>query len=369
MPCFRVAVEDGQPEHEPLMWRNTTPSLKPRKVMSPPSLATAGRTRVSISSLMMATVSASSLSKNSSAPAASIAPLTIGAPDIKCSMMAPRIAGLICCHSVSDFVTVMKSLPRNTPATPGTPNNRSARGDFAASAALGMSRTPSANTGRPGRNFRVAGFGVASVWMNISKVSTAALGSRPKDNQHRTINNMGVSAGQVNRRARSSTHRIDLFVVQLPRHDRHRNRKGARGAAHEMGDQRPRPFVAHPCGEHQHGDILVFLDKLENFFGHLAFADHAFRRNAGDAVRTRRKACPPGVGFLMGLGAHDIGDTQPLLAMVAIFDDAQQHHADADARGAAARVIHGAVAFGRVVDDHQVLRLVTGLVAPSLTAH
>ncbi len=35
------------------------PSLKPRKVMSPPSLATAGRTLVSIRSLMVATVSAS----------------------------------------------------------------------------------------------------------------------------------------------------------------------------------------------------------------------------------------------------------------------------------------------------------------------
>src|SRR5258708_6492496 len=272
MPCFRVAVEDGQPEHEPLMWRNTTPSLKPRKVMSPPSLATAGRTRVSISSLMMATVSASSLSKNSSAPAASIAPLTIGAPDMKCSMMAPRIAGLICCHSVSDFVTVMKSLPRNTPATPGTPNSRSARGDFAASAALGMSRTPSGNTGRPGRNFRVAGFGVASVWMNILKVSTAALGSRPKDitTYNQQHGSFGLTGQQL---PQSSTHRVD------------------------------------------------------------------------------------------------IGDTQPLLAMIAIFDDAQQHDAHADARGAAARVIHGAVAFGRVVDDHQVLRLVTRLVAPSLTAH
>src|SRR5260221_415346 len=35
------------------------PSLKPRKVMSPPSLATAGRTRASLSSLMVATVSES----------------------------------------------------------------------------------------------------------------------------------------------------------------------------------------------------------------------------------------------------------------------------------------------------------------------
>src|SRR5262249_46455826 len=113
----------------------------------------------------------------------------------------------------------------------------------------------------------------------------------------------------------------------------------------------------------------VFLDELENLFGYFTFADHAFRRNAGDAVRTRRKGCEPRAGFLIGLGAHDIGDTQPLLAMIAGFDDTQHDNADADARGPAARVVHGAVAFGRVVDDHQELRLVTSLVAPSPTAH
>src|SRR5262249_33680508 len=63
--------------------------------------------------------------------------------------------------------TVMKSVPKNTPLTPSISNRRSASGDCAASAALGMSSVPSASTARPGRNFSVAGFGVASVWMNI----------------------------------------------------------------------------------------------------------------------------------------------------------------------------------------------------------
>ena len=56
------------------------PSLKPRKVMSPPSLATAGRTRVSIRSLMVATVSASSSLKNSSSSSAasSLADAAVG---------------------------------------------------------------------------------------------------------------------------------------------------------------------------------------------------------------------------------------------------------------------------------------------------
>ena len=55
---------------------------------------------------------------------------------MKCSMMAPRIAGLSCGHSPSALVTVMKSEPKNTPLTPLMANSRSASGDFAASAAL-----------------------------------------------------------------------------------------------------------------------------------------------------------------------------------------------------------------------------------------
>ena len=35
-------------------------------------------------------------------------PIT-GRPDMKCSMMAPRIAGFRCCHSGPSLVTVMKS--------------------------------------------------------------------------------------------------------------------------------------------------------------------------------------------------------------------------------------------------------------------
>ncbi len=57
IPCLSVAVEEGQPEQAPFIVRYTTPSLKPLKMISPPSPATAGRTRVSISSLIASTVS------------------------------------------------------------------------------------------------------------------------------------------------------------------------------------------------------------------------------------------------------------------------------------------------------------------------
>ena len=46
------------------------------------------------------------------------------------AMIAPRMAGLTWSHSVSSaLVTVTKSLPRNTPAIPGTRKIRAARGE------------------------------------------------------------------------------------------------------------------------------------------------------------------------------------------------------------------------------------------------
>src|ERR687891_967164 len=61
----------------------------------------------------------------------------------------------------------MKSVPKNTPVTPSTSNRRRASGEDSALAGSVKSTTPRAMTSRPGRNFRVAGFGVCSVWMNI----------------------------------------------------------------------------------------------------------------------------------------------------------------------------------------------------------
>ena len=147
--------------------------------MSPPSLATAGRTRVSINSLIVATVSASAASKNS--PASLVSPLppaaTIGAPDMKCSMITPRMAGLSCGQSAPDLVTVMKSEPRKTPPTPWISNSRSASGDWAASALSRISSVPVSSTVRPGRNLSVAGLGVTSVWMNMVLAPGARFGA------------------------------------------------------------------------------------------------------------------------------------------------------------------------------------------------
>src|SRR6476660_4717667 len=91
-----------------------------------------------------------------------------GAPDMKCSMMAPRMAGLMCCHSSpSLLVTEMKSETRNTPVTPSTPNRRCASGEAVASDLSRKSTVPSPSTVLPGMNLSVAGLGVGSVWMNM----------------------------------------------------------------------------------------------------------------------------------------------------------------------------------------------------------
>src|SRR5882724_5497384 len=83
-------------------------------------------------------------------------------------MMAPRMAGLMCCHSSpSLLVTEMKSEPRNTPVTPSTPNRRCASGEVVASDLSRKSTVPSPNTVLPGMNLSVAGLGVGSVWMNM----------------------------------------------------------------------------------------------------------------------------------------------------------------------------------------------------------
>src|SRR5690242_7792586 len=95
-------------------------------------------------------------------------------------MIAPRTAGFRCFQSPSALVTEMKSDPKKTRATSGTWNRAKASGERSAAVLSGKSATlPSPITSRPGRNFRVAGFGVDSVWMNmLLKWTLEGAGSR-----------------------------------------------------------------------------------------------------------------------------------------------------------------------------------------------
>src|SRR5690242_3078510 len=88
------------------------------------------------------------------------------------------MAGFRCFQSPSRLVTEMKSAPKKTRLTSGMVNSALAKGERPAVEASGKSATPpSPITSRPGRNFRVAGLGVDSVWMNMA----ALLGMRPLD--------------------------------------------------------------------------------------------------------------------------------------------------------------------------------------------
>src|SRR5215831_9105769 len=376
------------------MSRYTTPSLKPRNVMSPPSLATAGRTRASINSLMVATVSESFASKNSSPSpdGAASALFTIGAPDMKCSIMTPRIAGLSCCHSPAVLVTAMKSEPKNTPEIPAISNRRSASGDCAAASLSRMSSVPLVKTGRPGRNLSVAGFGVGSVWMNMAcsfncagskslrlrhcnrwrravEVSTCR-SARPKGDGPRGAQPWlslcaQLTAGQARR---GSRHGIEFLIAKVAGHDRDRDGKVARGLA-DTGDERPRSLFAGRGREYQDGDVFVVLDEIEDFLRLLAFADHALRHHASDARGARRMTIEHGIRFLVRLRPHDVGDAEPLLIAVVGFDHTQHEHCCADAQRAPAGEIERAIAFRRIVDDDHEFRRVTSFVAAPLLAH
>src|SRR5208282_323556 len=62
----------------------------------------------------------------------------------------------------------MKSAPKNTLSTSGMRNSASAKGERPAESRSGKSATaPAPMTSRPGMNFKVAGLGVDSVWINM----------------------------------------------------------------------------------------------------------------------------------------------------------------------------------------------------------
>ena len=68
-------------------------------------------------------------------------------------------------YTILALVTVMKSIPKNTPLTPSTLNNCRASGEPRAEMGEGKSTVPDSNTGTPGMNLRLLGLGVSCTWM------------------------------------------------------------------------------------------------------------------------------------------------------------------------------------------------------------
>ena len=77
----------------------------------------------------------------------------------------------------------------------------------------------------------------------------------------------------------------------------------------------------------------------------LALADHPLRRDAGDAVGAAGELIERGIGLLMGLRPHDVGDAEPLLVAVLGLDHAQHDHA---ARRCAQRGVAANRSRGRI---------------------
>src|SRR3954469_2267102 len=147
-------------------------------------------------------------------------------------MMAPRIAGFMCCQSLPSLVTVTKAEPKNPLATPGTLNSFSASGERAAASRLVNSIVPLSSTVRPGMNFKVAGLGVASVWMNMAFSGVA--GSRPAREGSLADGDAGCTVKGEQTRISAVASRacdgsglrqgVDILVAQIAGHDRDGNR-------------------------------------------------------------------------------------------------------------------------------------------------
>jgi hypothetical protein len=67
-------------------------------------------------------------------------------------------------------VTDTKSRPKNTPSTSPVEKMAWASGEASASSGVAKSRVPLAITVSPGRNFRVRGLGVVSVWISMGSM-------------------------------------------------------------------------------------------------------------------------------------------------------------------------------------------------------
>ena len=70
--------------------------------------------------------------------------------------------------------TVTKSVAKKTPLTPFRPKRRLARGETTASCSDLKSAVPLSSRGLPGKNLRLSGFGVPSVWMNRERPASSS---------------------------------------------------------------------------------------------------------------------------------------------------------------------------------------------------
>jgi len=62
----------------------------------------------------------------------------------------------------------------------------------------------------------------------------------------------------------------------------------------------PGPSAPRIGGQHQHRDIDILVDDVEHLLRRVALADHALRRNRGNAIGAARRAVERLIGVLHG---------------------------------------------------------------------
>ena len=316
-----------------LIARETVPSLKPRKVMSPPSPATAGRMRVSSRSLIVSTVCASFGAKNS--------------PSSTTSAREPSESSRRARHEMlHDRAQYGRLQMRPLAARFGHRDEIRAEehaGDAVdAEQALGQRRTLPACSGsgsrravaagRPGRNLSVAGFGVASVWMNMSR-SYVSHGTRQPVPQIRMgLHRMGQAAQKVEFPVKGFARLCRSLHVTPAPPPRPRSPPGtivigigssrrlATANAHTSG---PGPSRSAPAAEHQERDVGVRLDQPDDLVG-LAPSDDHFRHPAEAFVRGLRRKAEHALALLVCSSMH-LADAHPVLVIGRRDDQAEQH--------------------------------------------
>ena len=254
--------------------------------MSPPSPATAGRTRVSSSSLMVATVSASLVVEEL-------------ARRRRCRRRSPRLEQRLAGHEVLHDGAEdrrLEVLPfavglghgdevgaeehagdarRWRTAARASGDARRRRGVADVERAVVQARL------RPGRNFSVAGFGVASVWMNIGLLLTQrGFKARRSDIGSCVLARVRMmwaarSAAQACRCSRAANRRADLTPARRCSSSLRCPGTMAIGigkvAGRLAGKARrpagPGPSLPVPAASTRMRDVLVLLDQLEDLLG------------------------------------------------------------------------------------------------------
>ena len=103
-------------------------------------------------------------------------------------MICSKICGFSVVQSESSLLeTVKKSDAKKTPFTPLRLKRRFASGDTFPSSSVLKSAVPLSSSGLPGKNFRLSGLGVPSVWMNRARRASRRPGLRARSRKDERV--------------------------------------------------------------------------------------------------------------------------------------------------------------------------------------